>query len=96
MDCVKRKRAFEHAQNERIHIILRMRIVSSVPLQNIDTFYGSRWFWQRTMKAVIRLRGRAVWSGPSLSAYAQRHVLANIVKLVRDIKAKCEIIAREF
>ena len=42
MDCVKRKRAFEHAQNVRIHIILRMRMVSSVPLQYIDTFYGSR------------------------------------------------------
>ena len=28
------------------------------------------------MKALIRLRGCAVWSGPSLSAFAQRHVFA--------------------
>ena len=33
-----------------------------------------RWFCLRTAKAQIKLRGRAVWSGPSLSAYARRHV----------------------
>ena len=39
---IKRKRAFEHAQNMRIHIILRMRMrmrrVSSRPLLSINTF----------------------------------------------------------
>ena len=37
---VKRKRAFEHAQNMRIYIILRMLKVPSGPLLSIDTFYS--------------------------------------------------------
>ena len=76
MGRVKRKCAFEHAQNERINIILRKRKVSSGPLFFIDTFYGIHWFCKRRAKAQIRLRERAVWSGPSLSAYARRHVFA--------------------
>ena len=47
-----------------------MRKVSSGPLLSIDTFYSIQWFWQRTAKTLIRLRMRAFWSGPSLSAHA--------------------------
>ena len=36
---IKRKSAFEHAQNVRIHVILRMRKVWSGLLFSIDTFY---------------------------------------------------------
>ena len=41
MDHVKRKRAFEHVQNVRIRIILRMRKVLSRHLLSINTFYLS-------------------------------------------------------
>ena len=41
---VKRKSAFEHAKNVRIHIVLRIRKVSSGPLLSMDTFYGIHWF----------------------------------------------------
>ena len=37
---VKQKSTFAYARNGRIHIILRMRKVSSVPLHSIDTFYN--------------------------------------------------------
>ena len=40
MGRVKRKSAFEHAQNVRIHIILHMRRVSSGQLLSIETFYS--------------------------------------------------------
>ena len=41
---VKRKRAFKHAQNVRIHITLHMRKVSSGHLLSIETFCSSQWF----------------------------------------------------
>ena len=46
-------------------------IVSSGPLLSIHTFFSMQCFCKRTRKAVIRLRGCAGWSGPSLSAYAR-------------------------
>ena len=73
---IKRKGAFVHAQNIRIHIILRMRKVPSGHLLSIETFFSIKQFCLRTVKAQIRLRGCAGWSGPSLSAYAHRHVFA--------------------
>ena len=71
-----------HAQNMRIHIILRMRKISSGSLLSIDTFYSIQWFWKRTAKVLIRLHGCAGWSGPSLSTYAQRHVIARRVPII--------------
>ena len=67
MGRVKRKSAFKHAQNVRIHIILHMRRVSSGHLLSIETFYSNQWFYKLTIKALIRLRGCAVWSGTLLS-----------------------------
>ena len=37
-------------------------------------FYSIQWFCLRTVKALIKLRGCAGWSGASLVAYARRHV----------------------
>ena len=39
-------------------------------------FYSTRWFYKWTVKVQIRLRGCAVWSGPTLSAYVRRRVFA--------------------
>ena len=64
--------AFKHAQNVPIPIIMRMRKVSSGHLLAIDTLYRIQGFWQRRANAQIRLRIRAVWSGHSLSAHAQK------------------------
>ena len=50
-----------------------MYIVWSRALLYFIMFYSTQWFYKRTVKAQIRLRGRAGWSGPSLPAYAQRH-----------------------
>ena len=74
MDGVKRKSAFRYAKNAQIQIILLMRTVSSGLLLFIGIFYNTQWFLQRAAKALIRLCIRTVWSGPSLSAYAWRHV----------------------
>ena len=57
MSRIKRKRAFEHAQNVRIHIILRLRKVSSGHLLSIVTLSCIQEFCWRTVKALIRLRG---------------------------------------
>ena len=73
---VKRKRSFEHAQNVRIRIIMHMRKVSSWHLLFNDTFQSVQWFHSQTANVLIRLRGCAGWSGPSLSAFARRHVFA--------------------
>ena len=51
-----------------------MRKVSSEPLLSIHTFCSIQWFCSQTVKALIRMRIRAVWSGPSLSAHAWRRV----------------------
>ena len=67
---------FERVQNVQIYIILHMRKVSSGHLSSIWTFHSIHWFCLRTANALIRLRWCAVWSEHSLSAYAQRHVLA--------------------
>ena len=48
--------------------------VSSNYLLSIETFYSIQRFCLRTAKALVRLRGCAGWSGPSLSVYARRHV----------------------
>ena len=50
--------------------------VSSDTLLYVHTFCSIQWFRKRTVKALIRLRGHAGWSGPSPSAYALRHVFA--------------------
>ena len=39
-------------------------------LLSFDTVYSIQWFCNRTAKVLIRLRIRAVWAGPSLSAHA--------------------------
>ena len=74
MRRAKRKTAFEHAWNLRVHMILRMRKVSSGPLLSSHTFFSIQWFYYRTVKALIRLRGCAGWSGPLLSAYSRWYV----------------------
>ena len=61
------KSAYEHAQNVRIHIILRMHKILFGRLHCIVTFYSSQWFLQWTAKALIRC---AVWSWPSMPAQA--------------------------
>ena len=45
--------------------------VSYGPLLSILAFCSVQWFCQRTVKALIRLRGCTGWSGHLLSAYAQ-------------------------
>ena len=61
-----------HAQNMRIHISRHMRKISSGQFLPIEIFYSIPWFCLRTENALIRLRGCAGWSGPSLFAYARR------------------------
>ena len=76
LGSVKQKSAFEHAQN--LHsdhpcacakghpgIVLSIHIFCSIQL-------SCSW----TVNALIRQRGCVGWSGPSLSAYARRHVFA--------------------
>ena len=82
MCLVKRKSAFEHAQNVRIHINMHMRKLSSGHLLSIETFYSIQWFCLQTAKALIRLRGCAGWSGPSLSAYTRRHVSHGVINII--------------
>ena len=57
------------------------------PLLSIHTFCSIQWIYQRTVKALIRLRGCAGWSGPSLSACARRHIIAwrgqSILQIIR-------------
>ena len=81
MGRIKRKSAFEHAQNAQIHIILHMRKVSSGHLLSIEIFCSIKWLSLRTAKAQSRLRG----SGPLLSAYAQRHVFSARLFMLRLI-----------
>ena len=69
------------AQNA-VRFILRMRKVSSGHLLSIDTNYNVSCFCERTAKALIRLRVRAVWYGPSLSVYAQRHFLHGMTHFI--------------
>ena len=48
-------------------------------IRNFDILHHvlqDQWFYRRTAKVLIRLRIRAVWSGPSLSVYAWRNVFA--------------------
>ena len=72
MRLVKRNIASEHAQNARMHIILRMRKVSTGHLLSFHTFcepndsVSGKWF------DLTRLRGCAGWSRLSLS---QSHCL---------------------
>ena len=46
------------------------------PLPSIHTFCSILRFCKRAVNALIRLRRCAGWSGPSLYAYAERHVFA--------------------
>ena len=55
-----------------------MRRVPTRSFLYIQAIYSSQWFCWRIVKALIRLRGCAGWSGPSLSAYAQRQALLMI------------------
>ena len=55
MGHVKRKSAFEHAQNVRIHIILHMCKVSSGHLLPIEPFCRIQWFCSRTAMTQSRL-----------------------------------------
>ena len=73
---IQRKHVFAYVQYVRIHIILCMRKVSSGTLLSIDTVYSIKWFWKRSVKALIRLRLRTGWPGPSMAAYARGHVFA--------------------
>ena len=70
------KSASKYVQKVRIHIILHMRKVSSGPLLSIHTLCSIQCFCWWTVKTVIRLRGCAGWSGPSLSAFARKQVFA--------------------
>ena len=54
---VKRKSAFKHVQNVRIHIIVAVRKVSSGLLLCIETFYSIQWYHLWTAKVLIKLRG---------------------------------------
>ena len=74
----KRKSPFKHAQTVRIHIILDMRKILSGHLLSIETFYIIQWFCIRAAKVLIRLRGCAVWSRPSLYAYVRTYVFASL------------------
>ena len=76
----KKVRASMRKMHEQI--ILRMRKVLSGSLHSIHTFCSIQWFCYRTVKTLIRLRGSAGLSGPSLSAYAQIHVSHGAVKSV--------------
>ena len=60
------------AQTVQIQIILHMYKISRLCSSSI--FYTFQWFCKRTVKAQISLHRCAGWSGPSLSAHAQRHV----------------------
>ena len=72
MGRVERKSVFERAPNGLSRLTPRMRKVLSGHLLFIGAFYSVQWFCERTAKALIRLRGCAVWSGPLLSAYARK------------------------
>ena len=52
------------------------RKVSSWHLLPNWNILSIKWFCLRTAKALIRLRGCAGWSGPSLTAYARRRIFA--------------------
>ena len=68
MGRVKRKKAFEHLQNVRIHVILHMRKVSSGHLLSMETFYSVRWFFADSESLDQTAHQRSlIW--PSLSAY---------------------------
>ena len=45
MGCVKGKRAFEHAQNAQIQMIMRMRNASSGSLLSIHEFFSIQQFY---------------------------------------------------
>ena len=69
---VKRKCAFEHAQN-RLSCACARYHPGLCPLY---TFYSISWFCKRTVKALTKLRICAGWPGPSQSEHARRHVFA--------------------
>ena len=76
MGSIKRKSAFEHACADSDYPVQACSNYPSGPLFSSHTYCGIQWFCKRTVKALVRLRGCAGWSGPSLSAYAWRQVFA--------------------
>ena len=54
----------------------RRYIVWSGTLLHLVMSCSAQWFYKRTAKVLIRLRGRAGWSGPSLFACARKVVFA--------------------
>ena len=63
---VKRKRAFKHAQNMQILIILCLRKVSLWPFFSNQTFcIVANDYVSKKTEVLIRLHGIAGWSGPS-------------------------------
>ena len=70
------EKILSHVQNACIQITLRMRKVSYGLLLSVYTFCSIQWFCQRTVKALISLRGCAGISGLSLSAHARKYVFA--------------------
>ena len=73
MGRVKRKRALEHAQNAKIQNTRCMRKVSSGLCSPFIHSVISNDSVKRTMKVLIRLCVRTVWSEPSMSSYARTH-----------------------
>ena len=85
---VKRKFAFKPAQMHSFRFISRMRKVLSGHLFSIDAFRSIQWVCLRTVKAPIRLRTCAGWSGHSLSAYVRRYIFAGVVPFHYSIAIK--------
>ena len=56
------------------HVFVMDPISPDKDLCYTDKVYSIQWFCKCTVKAQIRLRGCAGWSGPSLSTYARKHV----------------------
>ena len=73
---IKKNVSSELMHTKKIQTSQRRYIVWSGTLQYFVIVYTAQWFYKRTVKVLIRLRGCAVWSGPSLSAYARRHIFA--------------------
>ena len=76
MDHAKQNCDFRHAHKEQIHIHPAHAQIHPGICAPLITFYNVQWFVEGTVKTLIRLRGSAGWSGPSLSDYARSHVFA--------------------
>ena len=73
----KRKNAFKMRRMRRLRSFYAcVKYHSGICSPFIHSECSIQWLCWRTVKALIRLRGCAGWSGPSLSAYTRRHVFA--------------------